>query len=306
MQQTIVLTMKSANRQISLRALRTFCVAARHTSFRVAADSLFVTPSAVSHQVKGLEDELGIVLFDRGSRGLSLTDAGRALFEDVDPLISEIDRVTSRYKQRKSRHTLRVSVQPFFASELFVPRLSEFIDAHPEIDMVIETSDENPEKHPATADVSIRVFRKAPEQLAAEAFFPLRVVPACSPALHKKIVNGSKRPKGPFPIIEHTRRNAWWQWWSNSAGTEIPEPSNTLQLDSTVSVVRAAEQGLGVAMVPVPASDRLFDNGRLVRLFEHEAATPERYYFVSSHEAAQTGPVKALRSWVFSAFEAAR
>ena len=294
--------MKPVNKQISLRALRTFCVAARHSSFRIAAESLFVTPSAVSHQIKGLEEELGISLFDRGSRSLSLTDAGKALFDQVDPLITQINQVTARFKQRKTRHTLRVSVQPFFASELFVPRLGEFIEQHPEIDMVIDTTDENPEKHPATADVSIRVFRKAPENLAAEAFFPLRIVPACTRELHKKILNGSKKPKGPYPIIEHSRRNAWWQWWSESAKVDMPEPSSTLHLDSTVAVVRAAEQGLGVAMVPTPASNRLFENKQLVKLYEHEAATPERYYFVSSREAADHYAVKALRNWVFSTF----
>lgn len=295
--------MKPGHKQISLRALRTFCVAARHSSFRIAAESLFVTPSAVSHQIKGLEEELGIVLFDRGNRALSLTDAGSALFDQVDPLITQIDQVTSRFKQRKTRHALRVSVQPFFASELFVPRLAEFIEQHPEIDMVIDTTDEDPEKHPAAADVSIRVFRKAPTHLAAEAFFPLRIVPACTGEWKRKILNGSKTPKGPFPIIEHSRRNAWWQWWSESAGVDVPRPSSTLHLDSTVAVVRAAEQGLGVAMVPVPASNRLFDQNHLVRLYDHEAATPERYYFVSSKEAAANPAVKALRTWVFSTFD---
>lgn len=295
--------MKPSNKQTSLRALRTFCVAARHGSFRIAAERLFVTPSAVSHQVKGLELELGITLFERGSRAIGLTEAGQALFDQVNPLILQIDRVTAQFKQHSSRHTLRVSVQPFFASELFVPRLAEFIEQHPEIDMVIDTTDEDPEKHPSAADVSIRVFRKAPTHLSAEAFFPLRIVPACTREWKRKILNGSSSPANPFPIIEHSRRNAWWQWWSDSAGIDVPKPSSTLHLDSTVAVVRAAEQGLGVAMVPVPASNRLFKQDQLVRLYEHEAATPERYYFVSSNEAASTPSVKALRNWVFDTFE---
>lgn len=294
--------MKPQNNQVSLRALRTFCVAATHSSFRVAAEQLFVTPSAVSHQIKSLEDELGIVLFERSNRELSLTDAGRGLFEKTDPLIRKLDRITSQFRKRTVRHTLRVSVQPFFAGELFVPRLAEFMQNHPEIDMHIDTSDESPEKHPPSADVSIRVFSRAPANLAAEAFFPLRIVPACSKALRDRILDGGNQPSGPFPIILHSRRAGLWQAWSDSSGIELPEPTSTIKLDSTQAVVQAAEKGVGVALVPVPASNRLFASGKLVKLYEHEAATAERYYFVSSIEAAKTAPVKALRNWVLSTF----
>ncbi len=294
--------MKIQSKHVSLRALRTFCAAARNSSFTIAADFLFVTPSAVSHQIKNLEDELGIALFQRGNRSLALTDAGQALFDQVDPLISKIDQITAKFKQQNTRHTLRVSVQPFFASELFVPRLAEFIEQHPEIDMHIDSSDESPERHPPSADVSIRVFTRAPANLAAEAFFPLRIVPACSKALRQKIFAGGKKPVGPFPIISHSRRTGLFQAWTESSGIKLPEPTSTIQLDSTLAVVQAAEKGVGVAMVPVPASNRLFKSGKLVKLYDHEAATAERYYFVSSLEAAKTAPVKALRNWVLNSF----
>jgi len=294
--------MKFQSNHVSLRALRTFCAAARNSSFTIAADYLFVTPSAVSHQIKSLEDELGIALFERGNRSLALTEAGEALYEEVDPLISKIDQVTAKFKKHTVRHALRVSVQPFFASELFVPRLTEFIEKHPEIDLHIDSSDESPEKHPPSADVSIRVFSKAPENLAAEAFFPLRIVPACSKALRRKIFTRGGKPAGPFPIILHSRRKGLWQAWSDSSGIKLPEPTSTVQLDSTLAVVQAAEKGVGVAMVPVPASNSLFASGKLVKLYDHEAATSERYYFVSSPEAAKTAPVKALRSWVLNTF----
>lgn len=293
-------TMKITTQRTSLRSLRTFCAAARHSSFKLAAEELFVTPSAVSHQVKGLEDELGISLFERGARGLTLTEAGQALLDEIGPLIEQIDQRTARFRSRHQRQTLRISVQPFFASELFVPRLAEFTERHPEIDMQIDTSDERSETHPATADVSIRVFRSAPPNLVAEAFYPLRLIPACSPGLHKKIVGKNKKPTNPFPTIVHTRRSNQWQLWSASAGIELPKPSNTVELNSTVAVVRAAEQGLGVAIVPMPLSKNLFDTGRLYPLYKHEAATPDRYYFVSTSKAAELPAVKALRAWVLN------
>ena len=109
----------------SLRGLRTFCVAAKHESFRDAGDELFITASAVSHQVKSLEQELGVQLFDRNARDLRLTESGRALLEEACPLIEQLNEVVAGFKQGGRRLSIRMSVQPFFASEYFVPRLSE-------------------------------------------------------------------------------------------------------------------------------------------------------------------------------------
>jgi LysR family glycine cleavage system transcriptional activator len=291
-----------SNRQSPLRALRSFCAAARHQSFKLAAEELFVTASAVSHQVKGLEDDLGVGLFDRGARALTLTEAGQALFDDVDPLVRQINLVVSRFRDRHQRQTLRISVQPFFASELFVPRLAEFSTLYPDIDMQIDTSNEAWEHHPPVADVSIRVFRSAPPKLVADAFYPLRLVPACSPALYKTIVDGRSKAVRPFPMIVHSQRSDQWQLWSASAGIEVPKPLRIIELNSTVAVVRAAQQELGVAIVPMPLSQQLFASGQLVPLYEHEAPTTDRFYFVCSPDMAATPAVQALRKWVLKTF----
>ena len=112
-------------RQNSIRGLRTFCVAARCLSFKVAAEQLCVTPSAVSHQIKGLEDRLQALLFERRTREVVLTDLGATLFSQVEPLLTELDKVTARFLQRNGqRRVLRITLLPFFASEMFIPRLS--------------------------------------------------------------------------------------------------------------------------------------------------------------------------------------
>ena len=154
---TIILTSKP-----SLRGLRTFCVAARHGSFREASEELHVTASAVSHQIKSLEDELGTPLFERNGRDRVLTSTGESLYADVSPLIEQLDSVVAGHKSDGVRSSIRISVQPFFASEYFVPRLSEFAARHPEIDIQVGTSDESTEKHPADSDLSIRLFRSPP------------------------------------------------------------------------------------------------------------------------------------------------
>ena len=163
--------MKSAP-QSSLRGLRTFCVAARYESFKTAASELFVTSSAVSQQVKGLEEELGLRLFERRAREVLLTEAGRALYEALSPLVEQLDAVVADFRKAARRKSVRVSVQPFFASEFFVPRLSEFTARHPEMDIQVGTSDEASEKLPADADLSIRLFSKAPAGTRADLLFP--------------------------------------------------------------------------------------------------------------------------------------
>ena len=129
--------------KLSLRGLRTFCVAARYGSFRTASEELFVTASAVSHQIKSLEEELGEPLFEGSSRSRSLTETGKSLYADVSPLIDQLDTVVAGYKAGGISSSIRISVQPFFASEFFVPRLSEFAAQHPEIDIQVGTSDES-------------------------------------------------------------------------------------------------------------------------------------------------------------------
>lgn len=294
--------MKITNRQLSLRGLRTFCVAARHQSFRLAAEELFVTASAVSHQIKSLEDEVAVTLFDRNSRGLELTEPGQALFDQVDPLIRQLDEVTATFGSRVTRHTLRISVQPFFASEMFVPRLAEFTALHPDIDIDIDTSDESVEKPSSSADVSIRLFRSAPPDLWSDPLFPLRLVPACSKQFRKQVLGSGRTPSKPFPIVVHANRLDDWKTWSEASGIEIPDPSNIVRLNSMIAVVRAAEKGLGAAPVPMPLSEARFKSGRLVRLYEQEIVTPDRYYLVYAEEKRNKEAVQALREWVLDTF----
>lgn len=291
-------SIKSTSRS-SLRGLRTFCVAARYESFRAAADELFITSSAVSHQIKGLEEELGLLLFDRGSRELKLTDAGSFLYEELSPLIEQVDAVVANYRKSGQRRSVRISVQPFFASEFFVPRLSEFTAVHPDIDIQVGTSDESAEKHPADVDLSIRLFRSPPTGYRADLLFPLRMAPAGSPDFKKGMVVRKKRIESTFPLIVHETRPKAWRNWSKSAGIEIPADSKITRLDSMIAVVRAAEQGIGAALVPVPIADLWFQQGSIVRLFKEELVADVSYYLVSRPDDSEKNPaIDTLRDWI--------
>ena len=294
--------MNTSNQKTSLRGLRTFCVAAEHASFRDAAERLFITASAVSHQIKNLEEELGLKLFERMNRATRLTEAGTSLYEDVSPLIADLDTATSRYKKSKSRSTLRISVQPFFASELFVPSLNEFTQRHPEIDIKVDTSDESAEKHPINADVSIRVFSSPPKSLCSDRLFPLRLVPAASETFCETVLLNGKNIVSAFPLIVHDSRPTAWKKWQRDSGLVLPEEQASIQLDSMIAVARAAERGLGAALVPVQLANQWFAAGTLVRLFEHQLETNEAYYLVCRNEDRKIEPVRLLRKWALQKF----
>lgn len=294
--------MPMSNQKTSLRGLRTFCVAAGHRSFRDAADKLYITASAVSHQIRNLEQELGQRLFDRDGGSLTLTDAGRSLYSDMNPLIARLDEAASRHKKSVSRTTLRISVQPFFASELFVPRLAEFTAAHPEIDIKVDTSDESIEKHPGNVDASIRVFKSEPKNLSSDHLFPLNLIPASSLAFRDALKVKAKKVVSEFPRIVHETRPKAWNQWQRSAGIELPEEATSVRLDSMIAVVRAAQRGLGAALVPARLCGTMFKSGTLVPLFEHELATTDAFYFACGEDDKENENVQMLRDWVVQAF----
>ena len=124
----------------SLKFLKTFQVAAKLKSFRAAAEELFVTPSAVSHQIKALEEQLGVALFERGVRTLTLTDAGAHYLEHISDIFSKLESVTEQLRVRYGRSIIRLNVPPFFANELLLPRLASFTQAREETDIRIETT----------------------------------------------------------------------------------------------------------------------------------------------------------------------
>jgi DNA-binding transcriptional LysR family regulator len=133
----------------ALKFLRTFQVAASRLSFKVAAEELFVTPSAVSHQIKALEEQLGVVLFERGPRALTLTDAGRNYLQHVQTIFARLERVTEQLQIRHGRSVVRLRTPPFFATELLLPRLQSFLEAQPDTDIHIDTDATPPAMHAA-------------------------------------------------------------------------------------------------------------------------------------------------------------
>lgn len=294
--------MATWNRNVSMRALRAFCAAAEHRSFRVAAEELFLTASAVSHQIKQLETAIGQRLFDRQPRALKLTDAGRAFADDLAPILEDLDIVIERNSRQAGHVNLRLSVQPFFASELLVPRLPGFLAENPDISISVDTTNDGPDKRDKSADVSIRLFSHPPTGVASDLLFHLNLVPVGSPAFYDKVSVVAGRITSEFPLIVHDVRPKAWQQWQKSSGVQLPRNPVNIRLNSMISVARAAEQGLGAALMPSQLCKAWFESGALIPLFDHELKSGDGYYLISEQQKAETKHVATLRKWALQEF----
>lgn len=284
-----------------MRALRAFCAAAENESFRLAADDLYLTASAVSHQIRQLESALGVELFKRTARSLRLTDAGIALADDLRPTLEELDLVIERNSRVVGQEVLKLSVQPFLANELLVPKLSEFFADNPDISVTVDTSDDDADKIDRSADISIRLFSAPPATDIWDRLFALRLVPVGSPGFYDdvKVVGG--RITSRFPLIVHDARPKAWQRWQRSSGIALPRQSKIIRLNDMVSIARAAEQGLGAALMPAQLCDARIRAGSLVPIFDQELEYSEAYYLTCSDAAAARPHIARFRRWLLKA-----
>jgi LysR family glycine cleavage system transcriptional activator len=289
----------------SLRFLKTFQIAAKRGSFKAAAGELCVTASAISHQIKVLEDELGLALFERGPRSLALTEAGAHYLEQIDSVFSRLESVTEQLRVRFSRAVVRLQVPPFFASELLLPRLASFSAVHGDIDIQIATDITPNENHASDSDVSIVVGTGDWNDVQATRLFPQTYVPACSPALLRQSGIRTMSDLAQEPLIAHNYRPDLWDRWAAMSGIDPLRPKQLIRFDTMSAVVHAAEQGVGIALVSTPLAASRFSAGSLTRLFDAELATGESYYLVTRPDDADRPAVRLLIGWMLEQFGAA-
>lgn len=285
-----------------MRALRAFCAAAEHNSFRLAANDLYLTASAVSHQIKQLEDTLGRRLFIRQPRSLQLSEAGQALANDLRPILNDLDVAVDYHSGQAGRSELRLSVQPFFASELLVPRLSAFLDANPQMSITVDTTNDETKRYDRSADVSIRLFSSPPANLISDRLFGLRLLPLGAPAFYDSIRVVAGRITSDFPLIVHDLRPKAWKQWQRSAGISLPRHVKTIRVNSMTSVARAAEQGLGAALMPAQLCNPWIESGALTPLFEHELESRQSYYLTYDGNISNADRIDTFRTWVLQEF----
>jgi len=286
--------------QTPIRGLRSFCVAAKCLSFKHAASQLYLTPSAVSHQIKQLEEQLGTELFIRGTRSITLSAMGKQFYQSVSPIIHELESTISEFTQCTSNKTIVIALPEFFASELFIPKLKQWSEKYPEINLQLEMMSVGEQASPL-ADLSIVLSSGQPNASIVNELFPMRYIPACNPKVFEQF-NHSTQSLNQFPLILHRSRPWAWHQWAELANIDDFDPQQIIQLDSMYGIARAAQQGMGVALIPLPISQAWFDDKSLVPLSDCALDTKDRYFLIQ-HENLNNRPELTLFSqWVNHTF----
>jgi len=164
-----------------------------------------------------------------------------------------------------------------------------------DLDIKIDTSDESADKHPAHADVSIRLFKTAPANLESIRLFPLRLVPAGSPEFRRNLKVKARKIVSPFQLIVHESLPKAWKEWAQSSCVELPDNTSSVRLESMSAIAKAAERGLGAALIPVRLAGSWFDSGKLEPLFKNELTKHDAYHIVCR---ADTGNQNNVRCWL--------
>ena len=290
-----------AERLPPLNALRSFEVAARHLSFTKAAEELHVTHSAISHQIKALEEWLGTPLFRRVNRGLLLTEPGQAYLKPVRESFQKLGEATWRLKAKGRSGPLTVSVMPSFASKWLVPRLRRFRERHPDIDVRISASPDLTDFDREDVDVAVRYGRG---NWSGDLRFDLLIRDSMFPVCSPKLLEGPLPLKTIADLSHHTLltdydwRVDFWQLWLDVAGVDDLVPRHALSFNYSNLMLQAAIDGLGVALTQNALAGDDLAAGRLVRLFDVTLPTDYAFYVVTPALTATRPKIVAFRDWL--------
>ena len=295
--------MNTKQRMPSLRSLRAFQVAGRHLSFKLAAEELCLTASAISHQVKSLEEFLDMNLFVRKTRALDFTEPGRKYFDFLDGMFSRLEMETHQMWAQYGRRMIRLCVPPFFANEILLPNLHDFQAIMPDTDIRVSTQHSLVREHSAETDLSILLGSGDWPGLVTYPLFARRLVVAGAPSLLKGFDSSSFKSLDGQTLIVHENRPHTWSNWAKALDIEAPTAGKVLRFDSMSTVVQAAAQGLGFAVVSWPLSKNWFQSGALQRAFETEWITDEHFYLAHRPEESERADIVKLIDWVISEFQ---
>lgn len=284
-----------------LNALVVFEAAARHLSFTRASEELHVTQAAVSHQIKSLEDHLGIALFHRLGRGqgLVLTEAGREYLPAISSALEAIRVSTDLARREKPKGVLNIATLDSIGSRWLLPRLSQFMAEHPAVDVRITAAapEEQALQH-GIAEIELRYGTGEWPDLDAVRFLSESIFPVCSP----KLLRGPHPLHQPGDLRYHTLlhdvMNAEWEDWLIAAGATDVDSEHGPGFNHSNLVIQAAELGEGVALGRGALVLDALESGMLVRPFELTLPAPFAYYVVTAPRSAKSPIVRAFCDWV--------
>jgi LysR family transcriptional regulator of beta-lactamase len=288
--------MEAMRPHLPLNALRAFEASARHLSFTRAGLELFVSQAAISHQIKGLEQRLGVTLFRRLPRGLALTDEGAALVPVLSEAFDRIGGTLERFADGRIREVLTIGVVGTFAAGWLLPRLRDFAGRHPEVDLRLLTNNNRVDLAGEGLDLAIRFGDGAWHGVEAVPLLDAPLTPLCAPAV-------ARRLQAPADLARETllrsyRQDEWPRWFA-AAGTAAPRIRGPV-FDSSPTMAAAAAAGAGVGLLPVAMFARELATEVLVRPFAAELHAGS-YWLTRLHSRAETAAMRAFRDWLTGA-----
>jgi LysR family glycine cleavage system transcriptional activator len=284
----------------SLNALKAFEAAARYESFTKAADELSVTQGAVSHQVKALEAELGLKLFNRERQRLVITDAGRGYLEVVRDAFDRLAVGTERLRQVQKSGALTVTTSPNFAAKWLVHRLGPFVEAHPDIDLRVGASHRHIDFAREDIDMAIRHGDGEWPGLSVTRLCVEEIFPVCSPNL----VRGHRALRSPADLARHTLlhvndRRDWGKWLDAADGAAASSDRGPIFNQASMAIDAAVDgQGIALARSALAAWD--MRHGRLVRPFAFVLKAPYAYWIVCPKSTGDLPKISTFRDWLLT------
>jgi LysR family transcriptional regulator, glycine cleavage system transcriptional activator len=289
---------------LPLNALRAFEAIARHMSFARAAKELHVTPAALSHQIRGLEEQLGLSLFTRRARAIELTEAGRTLYPGLHAGFESVRGAVARLDRARAENILVISATVGLTAKWLMPRLWRFLHAHPDIDARVAATMKLADFAADGVDVAIRMSDGDHPDLYVENLFEDSMLPVCAPRLVEQGLR-SAADLARFPLIHHDipmsmRAPPKWADWLAIAGLQGIDATRGLRVNVADHALDAAVAGAGVSLsFKLIASDDVHA-GRLVSPFGPELPLAIGYHFVCPKGHEKRPNVRAFRDWLFA------
>ena len=287
-----------------LAQLEAFEAAARSLSFTKAAEELSLTQSAISRQIKALEEHFEFPLFRRLHRALALTEEGQTLYQSVKEVLGQLHEVAGRLKKRTAPRMVVVTTTPGFAGIWLIPRLAGFTAAHPEVDVRISAQNEFANLNRDGVDVAVRYHTREGVGDGAQLLFSEVIFPVCSPKLLRDPARPLKKPEDlRHHTLLHMETSAAtvlqsWPMWLRALHLEGLANAGTLHFSAYDQLIQAALAGQGVALGRSPLIDVLLREKRLVAPFRPTLASPRSYFVIQSAAAARKPEVQAFVAWL--------
>ncbi|WP_211298147.1 transcriptional regulator GcvA [Marinobacterium halophilum] len=291
--------MAAIRRLPPLNALRSFESAARLQSFNAAAEELCVTPSAISHQIKSLEEFLGVKLFRRERRQVSLTVAGERYLPSIQLALDEVESATRRLMTSPNLSAVNISVAPAFLTRWLVPRITRFQALYPDVELRFSATTGYVDFEHSDTDMAVYYGEGNWRGVDIHFLRNLASTPVCSPALMEGEA-GLKEPKDLLnkTLIHVSGRRQEWQQILQQLGVRATGLNRTMSFSSTALAVSAAIEGIGLALADRALIQRELEAGQLVIPFDITLDKPKAFYLVYQEKRQLTYAMQAFRDWM--------